>query len=649
MKFFRRQKSDLFNIQPDFQPESLSNSLEDAIFEEAIAEHPHSAHEPNRSFVGPVIERRRFVLSFIIIAVIFSVFLIQLTSMQIVHGAEYRLQAENNRTRIRTIPASRGVIYDDQGKILASNEPTFEITTSKKQLPPQKDGARDKLLTNLAILLDDKVENFQAAIDEAESIDDQILLATDVPYDTAMELYATLDQYPGIDIELRSRRTYVTDLIPSLSHVLGYTGIMNAQEWTELKDKGYRSFDHLGKHGLEKSYESYLRGQNGQEVLEVNALGQSERIVSVTLPVDGENLYLSLDSALQSYIEEVLAARMEGTVASRASVIVMDPADGSIKALVSWPAYDANLFTEGIDSESYQALVSDENLPLFSRAISGEFPSGSTIKPVFASGALIDGIIDTSTTFLSTGGISVGPWFFPDWRPGGHGITDVYWAIADSVNTFFYMVGGGNESFTGLGLEGLMRWARTFGFGSPTGIDLPGEADGFLPSKEWKLETKGEVWYIGDTYHVAIGQGDLIVTPLQIARATAVFANGGYLITPHLNSQLTYPENQVIQEEVADIVASAMRQTVTHGSATSLNSVPVAVAGKTGTAQWSSNEANHSWFTGFAPYKDPEIVITVLVEEGGDASLAVPVARDILNWWFAPGRNSSDFIDNSAN
>jgi len=646
---WRNKKEDYFAIQPGFEPEDISESIEEGLFEEALAEHPHSAQEPNRSFVGSVIDRRRFFLAFLILVFVFATFTVKLTSMQIVHGQEFRDQAENNRTRVRILPSKRGVIYDANGIILAKNEPSFEVTTSKKQLPSEKDGAREEVLIELAGILETDVESFQSVITSAKTIDEQILLAYDVPYETAIKLYAKLDKLPGIDIELISRRSYVTTEIPSLSHVIGYTGVVNEEEWKEIKDKGYRSFDHLGKQGLEKSYETTLRGLYGQEILEVNALGQSERIVSITKPVDGENLYLSLNSEFQSYIERVLEARLEGTVASKASVVAMDPNSGEIYALVSWPAYDANLFTEGISTEDYQKLIENEDLPLYSRAISGEFPSGSTIKPVYASGALIDGIITTSTTFLSVGGISVGPWFFPDWRPGGHGVTDVYWAIADSVNTFFYMIGGGNESFNGLGLERLMFYADLFGLGQKSGIDLPGEADGFLPSKEWKLEAKGEIWYIGDTYHVAIGQGDLNVTPLQIARTTAVFANNGYLVVPHLNKNLVTQKNQIIQEEVADIVAEAMRQTVTHGSATSLNSVPVAVAGKTGTAQWSSSEANHSWFTGFAPYENPEIVITVLVEEGGDASLAVPIARDILNWWFSIPEKTADFVDNSAN
>ncbi len=230
--------------------------------------------------------------------------------------------------------------------------------------------------------------------------------------------------------------------------------------------------------------------------------------------------------------------------------------------------------------------------------------------------------------------MSVSVWFFPDWRAGGHGITNVYHAIADSVNTFFYMIGGGNEQFTGMGIKKLMEHAANFGFGSQSGIDIPGEAEGFLPSKEWKLEKKGEIWYIGDTYHAVIGQGDFLATPLQIARATAVFANEGYLVTPHLNIDLETEKKKIVDDETVKIISDAMRGTVTYGSAKFLGTLPVTSAGKTGTAQWSNESANHSWFTGFAPFEDPEVVITVLIEEGDDSYLAVRTTHDILDWWF---------------
>ncbi|MEK9155457.1 MAG: penicillin-binding transpeptidase domain-containing protein, partial [Patescibacteria group bacterium] len=239
-----------------------------------------------------------------------------------------------------------------------------------------------------------------------------------------------------------------------------------------------------------------------------------------------------------------------------------------------------------------------------------------------------------STSFLSTGGIWLGNRLFPDWRSAGHGQTNVTKAIADSVNTFFYMIGGGNESFEGLGLERLMQYAGMYGFGSPTGIDIPVEADGFLPSKAWKEQAKGEPWYLGDTYNVSIGQGDFLVTPLQMNRATAVFASGGNLLTPHLVKDTPIESIKIVPDDVLEVVRDGMRQTITNGSATLLQTLSVTSAGKTGTAQWATGRAPHTWFTGFAPFEDAQICVTVIVEEGANSYFTTPIARDIFDWYF---------------
>jgi len=289
---------------------------------------------------------------------------------------------------------------------------------------------------------------------------------------------------------------------------------------------------------------------------------------------------------------------------------------------------------------------------LFNRVISGEFPAGSTFKPVMAAAALQEKIINANTSFMSTGRLCVGEWFFPDWKAGGHGLTNVKKALADSVNTFFYYVGGGFGDFKGLGIDKIVKYAALFGLDKVTGIDLPNEASGFLPSQKWKEDTKNEVWYIGDTYHASIGQGDITVTPLQVANYTAAIANGGTLYEPHVvtkildhnNNLITKIKPQVVRSnfispENIKIVQEGMRQTITAGSGRSLNSLPVEVAGKTGTAQWSSTQATHAWFTGFAPYDQPEIAITVLVEAGGEGStVAVPIVKEILQYYFGDSK-----------
>ena len=400
--------------------------------------------------------------------------------------------------------------------------------------------------------------------------------------------------------------------------------------------------------GIEYFWENELKGVNGKKQIEVNTWGKEKKIINYEPAEDGHNLVLSLNADLQMKLEEIIIKNLQKLKVSKSSAVVMNPNNGEILAMVSIPSYDNNAFARGITNKEYQDLISNSDNPLFNRCISGEYPSGSTFKPIVSAAALEEGIINEHTSFNSVGGISIGQWFFPDWRAGGHGTTDVRRAIAESINTFFYYIGGGYQDFTGLGVDRIVEYSKLFGLGAQLGVDLAGEAGGFLPSKKWKEETKGERWYIGDTYHLAIGQGDILATPLQVAAFTAVFANGGALYRPHLVKQILDSDDKNIADIneapvrdnfIADynieIVRQGMRRTVTAGSARSLQSVPVTVAGKTGTAQWSSKKNHHAWFTGFAPYDNPEIVITILVEEGGEGSdAAVPIAKEFLEWYF---------------
>jgi penicillin-binding protein 2 len=356
---------------------------------------------------------------------------------------------------------------------------------------------------------------------------------------------------------------------------------------------------------------------------------------------------LTIDAELQRVAEESLKRVLHTYKKKRGAVIALDPRSGEILALVSLPGYDNNLFSKSISKEAFDVLINDPDKPLYSRAISGEYPPGSTFKLIIGAAALQEKLVTESTGFNSVGGIYVDKWFFPDWKAGGHGWTNITKALAESVNTYFYTVGGGYQDQKGLGIEKIKEYGEKFGLSKPLGIDLPNEAGGFLPSEAWKEENKKEMWYIGDTYHAAIGQGDLLVTPLQIAAWTSVFANGGTLYKPHLVREILDPDNNLITEvkpivlnqdfispENVKIVNRGLRQTVTAGSAKGLANLPVLTAAKTGTAQWSSSKDPQAWITTFAPYDDPRIVVMVLVEEGGEGSrVSLPVAHDILNWW----------------
>ncbi|MDD4332912.1 MAG: penicillin-binding protein 2 [Patescibacteria group bacterium] len=611
-----------------------------------------------RETVGITFNFSRLKWLIIAICCLLSLLIARAAWLQIVNGSYYYSMAEGNRIRLERVEAKRGIIYDRNFNPLVKNAANFLLYFIPADLP-KEEASKNKIIFQIGSILED--ENIsQKAKEELAKIKfgslesyQPLFIADNIKYEKAMLLYLESAQMPGVVLSNKMRRDYNLTC-SSLSHVLGYTGKISEEELKNFGDE-YLLIDYIGKIGLEYFYENELKGKNGNKQIEVDAFGKEKKILSTSEPQDGHNLLLSLDLNLQKKAEEITAEYLKKTGTNKASVIIMDPNNGEILSLVSLPAFDNNVFARGIKQNEYQELINNEYHPLYNRSISGEYPPGSTFKPIMAVAALEEKIINESTSFLSVGGLRINQWFFPDWKSGGHGVTDVRKAIAQSVNTFFYYIGGGFDNFVGLGADRIVNYAKMFGLGAQTGIDLSGEASGFLPSKEWKEETKGERWYIGDTYHLSIGQGDLLATPLQIANYTSVFANGGKLYRPHLVKQILNGKDEIIQnidispvrenfieEKNIEIVKEGMRQTVTSGSAQSLQSVPVAVAGKTGTAQWSSTKPNHAWFTGFAPYDNPQVAITVLVEEGIEgSSVSVPIAKDILTWYFSGKQNES--------
>lgn len=590
--------------------------------------------------------------------------------LQVVKGEYYYKMAEGNRIRVERLEARRGIIYDRHHIPLVRNQANFLLYVIPADLP--RDAAeRSKMIGRISDILaplslrgdgGDKPDRVLGSKEVASSIDQAlasikanslealspVFIADNIPYEKALLLGLESNSWPGVILSNKVRREYNL-IASSMSHLLGYTGKINQKELDASGDS-YLQIDYVGKSGLEKYYEKNLRGTNGKKQIEVDALGKEKKIISSESGQDGSDLVLSIDLDLQKKIEEVARATIEKAKLKKAAVIAIDPRNGEVLAMVNLPGYDDNLFARGIRYDDYQKLLKDPDNPLFNRVVSGEFPSGSTIKPVMAAAALEEGIVTPDTKFLSNGGLRIGQWFFPDWKSGGHGMTDVRKALAESVNTFFYIVGGGYQNTTGLGVERIVKYDRLFGLGVTSGIDLPGEATGFLPSIEWKKEVKKESWYVGDTYHLSIGQGDLTATPLQIANFTAAMANGGTIYQPRLVKSIVSPSTGLedptqvkiirqgmVKDSTIQVVREGMRQTVVAGSARSLQTVPVSVAGKTGTAQWSSKKAPHAWFTGFAPYDNPTIAITILVEEGKEGStVAVPIAKEVLSWYFTP-------------
>lgn len=588
--------------------------------------------------------RKRFFLALAIVFVSVAGLLGRALWMQVGQAENYAALAERNRLRSTPLWPLRGVIRDRQGVILAENAPRFQVTF----LP--REGSRQAADREVALGEASRVLGlpyatllaYASATGTAQ--DTTVIVADKLPYEQAIRFATVLPHLPGFRLEVHPIRHYPRSTnIPSLSHLLGYVGRLSPDEYTRLSAEGYRHTDEIGKTGVERWYEQVLRGALGERMDEVDARGRANAFVGERLPRNGDDVTLTLDVALQEGAEKALKAGMEIGKTNRGVAIALDPRDGAVLAMVSLPAFDNNDFAGSVSSTVYRRLMSDPAQPLFSRAVSGAYPSGSTVKIVMSAAALAEGVVNPATTILSTGGIRIGQWFFPDWKPGGHGVTTVRSAIAWSVNTFYYQIGGGYGGFQGLGVERISDWMRRFGLGARTGIDLPAEAEGTVPDPAWKLKARNEQWYVGDTYNLSIGQGYLLVTPLQVALYTAEIANKGIRVTPHLfgsaSSTIPTPTFSTTKridapEEVFQVVREGMREAVTYGSARGLSILPFSSAGKTGTAQWNSQANTHAWFTSFAPYEAPEIVVTVLLEEGGEGSaVGVPVAREILSVW----------------
>lgn len=591
----------------------------------------------------------------ILVLVVLSVLCIRLFYLQGVQGQELREQAEGNRLREQRIAAARGVFFDRSGLQLVKNVPDFKIVLNPKDLP-RNQADLQAAIQQISDVTHISVENLQQTISHTPVSQPSVTLQEHLEYQTAIQLMIEFQNLPGIRIETSFKRSYAGG--QAWSSVLGYMGKISSDEWEDLlsQNKNY-SFDSLiGKTGLEASYEDMLRGLDGQRMVEVNAKGKEQAVVSSHEAVAGQNVTLTIDNQLQQAAQQSLDAMLEKKQAPGGAAVVLDVASGEVLALVTAPTFDHEWFARGITLDEYSSLVSDERHPLINRAISGEYPSGSTFKPVVAAAGLAEGVITPSSTVTSVGGLEINGSFFPDWRAGGHGVTDVRKALADSVNTFFYLLGGGdNETTTGLGVERIVEYAKKFGLSEILQIDLPGEQPGFLPSKAWKEEVKNELWYLGDTYHLAIGQGDILVTPLQVAAYTMTMANGGSVWKPHVVKSISSPDgkntqdiipqalhSEVVAEQHLTVVRQGMRQAVTSGSARALGSVAWPLAAKTGTAEHAGSDIPHSWITVFGPYDQPEVVVTVIIEEGGEGTeAALPVARDILNFYISQQSTSS--------
>jgi len=585
-----------------------------------------------------------------------------LVRYQIVEGTAWSEHAEDNRLRQIFTQAPRGLMFDRYGKPLVENKMIFDVSAVPLDLS-KDDAVLRQIASFLAEILQfDRETTFSRLKSLRENpVAESQLIAPDISRQSVLVIKTKEKELPGVQVTGRFQREYFGG--PALSHVIGYTGRVSSEEIKTHPD--FHPKDLIGRAGIEAFYDALLRGKRGEMRYEVDShLRITEKRIEEGYE-PGKNITLTIDSDFQQYIYETMAGFI-GTRFGGGSAIALNPKTGEVLALVSVPAYDHNLFAKGITKEAFDALANSRQKPLFNRAVSGEYSSGSTIKPFLAAAALQEGIIDPAKKIPDVEGRLVvpnpfdpaKPTIYRDWST--HGFVDMRQAIAESCNVYFYVVGGGFDgtigdvtvSQQGLGIERIKKYLTEFGWGKPLGIDLVGEKSGLVPDPAWKAQyrTKDPIWRIGDTYITSIGQGDVLITPLQLTASSAVFANGGKLMKPHLLSQVTDPEGSAVLEEQKPqvirsfnldpeklrVIREGMRLTVAAGSARRLSDLPFEVAGKTGSVQVSSSlEKTNAVFVSFMPYNDPELVLTILVEGGGEGgATAVPLARGILTWYW---------------
>jgi len=592
-------------------------------------------------------ERRGLSLMWMFVMFVIFVLASRVVYLNFYQGKYYNEISKGNRIRSIIIKAPRGTIYDKYGNVLAGNVPSIDAIVIPADLP-KEESQKKEIAQKLSEILDMNSGNIEIMLASQDSKSlDPVLLKENIARDQALILAERENDFPGIKLEKTAIRSYDSGQI--FSGFVGYDGKITREELKDHSD--YLMTDYIGKNGLEKSYEKNLRGVYGATQLEVDSLGNTKRTLGIINPQSGSDLVLNVNGELQKKIFDSLSEVLQKTGVKTGAVIAIDPRNGGVLAMVSLPSYDNNLFAKGISNDEYKNLISDPDLPLFNRCISGTYPPGSTLKMAVASAALSEKTITPETTIDGLGGaLHIGSFRFGDWKV--HGPSAVRQAIAESNDVFFYTIGGGYGNITGLGMSRMKKYENMFGFGNSTGIDIPGEATGFIPSEEWKLEKIGEKWYIGDSYHAAIGQGFVTATPIQLANYTASIANGGTLYSPRIvnrikkndgTEEILSPKiinSNFISSDVMKIIREGMRMTVVSGTAQNLKTLPVEVAGKTGTAQFGTEGKTHSWFVAFAPYDNPEIAIAVIVPGGGEShSGAVPVAKEVLNWYFNQKKN----------
>ena len=584
--------------------------------------------------------RRLRVLGILMVLVI-AVLIGRAGYLQIYEGEYYAGLADGNRIRIIPSVAPRGTFYDRNGQLLVTNRPGFTVS-----LLPLTSPIKEEVIERLSALVHVPVEDIKAKI-AGHSGFDPIRIKADVTPDIVSIIEEQKELYPGVMIENTPIRDYV--LKQEGAHTFGYVSEINDEELKEKKADGYKSGDIIGKFGLEKIYDTYVRGEDGGDQVEVDVSGKPVKRLGRKVPVPGDDLVLTIDKDLQTAAEKAVDDRLAAIHASAAAAVVLNPQTGEVLAMVSRPAFDPNLFAHGISSKDWAKLNNNPFHPMDNKTISGEYPPGSTFKIVTGTAALTEGKVAPEEKIFDSGH----HWIIPKGNAEGEALGWINFqeALAHSDNVYFYEMGNR------LGIDLLEKYARMFGLGQRTGIDLPYEAKGLVANREYKKKNfEDGDWYLSETFDAAIGQGFNLVTPLQAAMVMGEIAADGKRYKPHLVSRIQTQDGDVIKEfqpellselqvpaNVIKLVQEGLHDVTKFGTAAStFRGFPVDIAGKTGTAE-NSQGRDHGWFVAYGPFDNPNIVVAVIVEQGGFGSQSVvPIGREILEAAFHVGRYAPD-------
>ena len=591
--------------------------------------------------------RFRLIVSFVFMLTLVVILLARLFYLQIIRQSYFTTLADNNRIAVVPIVPNRGLIQDRNGIVLAQNYSGYTL-----ELSPAKITNLEDTINELSTLVDIQPKDrkrFKKLLTESHTSNSYPIRSRLNEVEVA-RFAAQRFRFPGVEIKARLFREY--PYRDKTSHLIGYVGRINDKDFAELEQKNlaanYRGSDYIGKIGIEQSYEMELHGTTGFEQVEVDAGGRGVRVLSKVAPKSGSTLTLTMDIKLQEIAEQAFAN-------FRGALVAIDPNNGEVLAFVSKPGYDPNLFVDGIDTDSWDALNNSPDVPLNNSALRGQYPPGSTIKPFMALSALDSGT-RTPTYSINDPGYFTLPGNrhqYRDWKTGGHGKVDMFKSIVISCDTYYYGLA------TDMGIDAVHEYLEKFGFGKKTGLDMEGESGGLLPSQDWKKRRFNQIWYPGDTVSVGIGQGYTLVTPMQLAYATAIIANDGVGYRPHLVKQLEADGttrvapidiNLELHPEHLELVKRAMTAvTLPGGTAAYAGSgASYSFAGKTGTAQVigikqgekyvakdiSERNRDHAWFIAFAPADKPRIALAVLAENAGHGgSVSAPIARKVIDYY----------------